>query len=88
VRWFWNVFDELDQDQKKQVLMFACGNDTVPIGGLKVLQFRIDRDSDSSHLPTSHTCFNTIVIPEYPNQAKLKKRLLVSLGNASGFGEK
>jgi hypothetical protein len=88
VKWFWEVFDALNEEQKKRVLLFACGNDAVPIGGLRVLAFRIDKDPNPEHLPTSHTCFNTIVIPEYPSKRTLHQKLLVSLANVTGFGEK
>jgi hypothetical protein len=87
VGWFWEVFEELDEEQKRALLLFACGNDAVPIGGLKEIGMRIDRDPNPNHLPSSHTCFNTIVLPNYESKQVLKEKLLIALANASGFGE-
>jgi hypothetical protein len=41
---------------------------------------------DSDRLPTSHTCFAVLLIPEYSSQAKLRERLLMAVDNAQGFG--
>jgi hypothetical protein len=86
VNWFWETFEELTEEQKKTLLIFACGNDAVPLGGLRTLGFRIDKDSDPKHLPTSHTCFNTLILPKYPGKQMLKEKLLLALANATGFG--
>lgn len=37
-------------------------------------------------LPTSHTCFNTLLLPEYSSKEKLKERLLKAITHAKGFG--
>jgi hypothetical protein len=88
VRWFWAEFDKLTQEQKRALLMFSCGNDAVPIGGLRTLAMKIDKDTNPNHLPTSHTCFNTLVLPNYPNPDVLKQKLLIALQNVTGFGDK
>ena len=41
---------------------------------------------DSSKLPTSHTCFNTLLLPGYGSAAKLEERLRLAIMNAEGFG--
>jgi hypothetical protein len=41
---------------------------------------------DSDRLPTSHTCFNHLLMPEYPDQAKLRKCLILAIENCEGFG--
>jgi hypothetical protein len=82
------VFDQLTQEQKRALLMFSCGNDAVPIGGLRTIALRIVRDSNPRHLPTSYPCFNTLVLPNYPNQPVLKEKLLIALQHVTGFGDK
>lgn len=42
--------------------------------------------SPSSRLPTSHTCFNVLLLPEYSSKEKLKERLLKAITYAKGFG--
>jgi ubiquitin-protein ligase E3 A len=39
-------------------------------------------------LPTSHTCFNQLLLPEYKTKQKLKERLALAISNAEGFGLK
>lgn len=47
----------------------------------------IQRDGcDSDKLPTSHTCFNTLLLPEYSSKAKMLDRLRLAIMNAEGFG--
>ena len=41
---------------------------------------------DSARLPTSHTCFNVLLLPEYSTKDKLRERLCVAIENAQGFG--
>lgn len=37
-------------------------------------------------LPTSHTCFNVLLLPEYGSKEKLRERLLKAITYAKGFG--
>lgn len=41
---------------------------------------------DSDRLPTSHTCFNVLLLPEYTDKEKLKDRLLKAINYSKGFG--
>ena len=41
---------------------------------------------DSSKLPTSHTCFNTLLLPEYATLERMRERLRLAIMNAEGFG--
>ena len=47
----------------------------------------IQRDgTDSQKLPTSHTCFNTLLLPSYRSKAALGDRLRLAIMNSEGFG--
>ncbi|KAH3713552.1 hypothetical protein DPMN_073344 [Dreissena polymorpha] len=37
-------------------------------------------------LPTAHTCFNVLLLPDYQNKDKLKERLLKAITYSKGFG--
>ena len=37
-------------------------------------------------LPTAHTCFNVLLLPDYSSKDKLKERLLKAITYAKGFG--
>ena len=39
-----------------------------------------------SRLPTSHTCFNHLLLPEYSSKAKLETKLRAAISQAEGFG--
>jgi ubiquitin-protein ligase E3 A len=87
VQWFWEVLDELDDKGKKKLLMFCTGSDRVPIRGLGSMRFTISKNGpDSDLLPTSHTCFNHLLLPAYATKAKLKRYLELALENSQGFG--
>jgi len=89
VQAFWEVVHELSIEQKQKLLKFATGSGQVPIGGLKKLEFVIQRMGPKSNsLPTSHTCFNTLLLPDYGSRALLLDRLLVALEECEGFGLK
>lgn len=57
------------------------------MGGLGKLQMVIQRDGPDTHrLPTSRTCFNVLLLPEYSSRGKLGDRLLTAINNSEGFG--
>ncbi|CAM9439656.1 unnamed protein product [Heterosigma akashiwo] len=67
--------------------MFATGSPKAPLGGLGRLRFKVQRAGpDGDALPTAHTCFNTLLLPEYATAAKLRERLLVAVRECEGFG--
>jgi alpha-tubulin suppressor-like RCC1 family protein len=87
VQWLWTVVCEMSLEDKRKFLKFFSGSDRAPIGGLGKLQFTIQRAGpDSDRLPTSHTCFNILLLPEYGSRGKLRALLHTAIQNASGFG--
>eukprot|EP00043_Microstomoeca_roanoka_P013670 m.134308 g.134308 ORF g.134308 m.134308 type:complete len:919 (-) comp15817_c0_seq1:71-2827(-) len=87
IKWFWEIFKTFSYEDKKRLLFFTTGSDRVPVGGLSKMQFVICKQgADSDQLPTSHTCFNTLMLPEYPTKEKLERLLRKALTHAEGFG--
>ncbi|XP_003737624.1 ubiquitin-protein ligase E3A [Galendromus occidentalis] len=87
IKWFWEVVHEMSDEEKKQFLQFTTGSDRVPVGGLAKLRMIITRHGpDSDRLPSSHTCFNVLLLPEYSSREKLKERLLKAISYSKGFG--
>eukprot|EP00803_Ostreobium_quekettii_P007034 evm.model.scf_2582.1 EVM.evm.TU.scf_2582.1 scf_2582:2859-15247(+) len=87
VRWLWEIVTDFTKDEKKLFLKFFTGSDRAPIGGLGNLKCIIQRDgTDSRKLPTSHTCFNTLLLPDYGSKALMRDRLRLAIMNAEGFG--
>ncbi|KFM81417.1 Ubiquitin-protein ligase E3A, partial [Stegodyphus mimosarum] len=87
IKWFWELVHEFSLEQKRKLLQFTTGSDRVPVGGLSKLKLVIARHGpDSDRLPTAHTCFNVLLLPEYGTKEKLEERLLKAINYSKGFG--
>ena len=87
VRLFWEVLHSLGTEDQRRLLFFATGCDRAPLGGLGKLKFILQRGGDDSmDLPTAHTCFNMLTLPEYTSRGKMRDRLTIAIRNATGFG--
>merc|ERR1712014_227908 len=88
VETFWQVLLSFDASQKKRFLSFVTGSDLAPVGGLQELQLVIQRNGGepTERLPTAHTCFYLLLLPEYNDHAKLERMLTTAMHNAEGFG--
>jgi ubiquitin-protein ligase E3 A len=76
IRFFWEVVHEMKLPDQKKLLEFCTGSDRVPIKGLGSMSFTISKNgTDPTKLPTSHTCFNHLLLPVYENKAQLEKAL-------------
>jgi hypothetical protein len=86
---FWSIVKKYDTDEKKKLLEFVTASDRVPVGGMRNLQFVVQRNGVGDidgHLPTSYTCYGTLLLPEYSTKEILKEKLGMALENAKGFG--
>lgn len=84
---FWELVATLPREDQHKLLAFATGSDRIPIGGVSKMDFVIQRaGDDSEQLPTSHTCFNVLLLPEYSSKEKLEAKLKVAINNNAGFG--
>ncbi|CAF0925783.1 unnamed protein product [Adineta steineri] len=84
---FWNILMNFTDEQKRKFLRFTTGSDRAPIGGLVRLKLIISRNGpDADRLPTSHTCFNALLLPDYSSIEKLREKLSIAIDNAEGFG--
>lgn len=87
IKQFWNVFNEFTVDEKRLFLKFTTGTDRCPHGGLSELKLTIARNGpDTDKLPTAHTCFNVLLLPEYSSEQKLKEKLVKAIQYSRGFG--
>ncbi|KAK5653377.1 hypothetical protein OQA88_9069 [Cercophora sp. LCS_1] len=87
---FWSIVKRYDDSMKRKLLEFVTASDRVPVGGVKNLMFILQRngseDQPHGRLPTSYTCYGTLLLPEYSDKEMLKERLAMALENAQGFG--
>ncbi|KAA0200679.1 hypothetical protein HAZT_HAZT004118 [Hyalella azteca] len=87
ITWFWEVVNGMTADEQMQLLQFATGSARAPVGGLAHLKLVIARHGpDTDRLPTAHTCFNVLLLPEYGSKEKLKDRLMKAIKYSQGFG--
>jgi E3 ubiquitin-protein ligase HUWE1 len=91
IQWFWRAVKSFDEEERAKLLQFVTGTSKVPLNGFKELEgmngfakFNIHRDySSKDKLPTSHTCFNQLDLPEYESYEILRQQLYtaVTAGN-------
>ena len=87
IKQFWEVLLEFNEEEKKKFLSFVTGCDRAPIDGLGSLPITISNGgTDIEQLPSAHTCFNNLILPNYKNKEKLKKNLLIAINYSEGFG--
>ncbi|KAF8060412.1 hypothetical protein N665_1217s0015 [Sinapis alba] len=95
IRWFWEVVKDFSKEDMARFLQFVTGTSKVPLEGFKALQgisgpqrLQIHKAyGGPERLPSAHTCFNQLDLPEYPSKEQLKERLLLAIHEASeGFG--
>ncbi|KAF2470719.1 uncharacterized protein BDR25DRAFT_261873 [Lindgomyces ingoldianus] len=96
IQWFWRAVRSFDKEERAKLLQFVTGTSKVPLNGFKELEgmngfsrFNIHRDYGSKErLPSSHTCFNQLDLPEYDTYEDLRKQLYTAMtagGEYFGF---
>ncbi|XP_068643121.1 E3 ubiquitin-protein ligase UPL1-like isoform X2 [Aristolochia californica] len=95
VQWFWEVVKAFSKEDMAKLLQFVTGTSKVPLEGFRALQgisgpqrFQIHKAYGApKRLPSAHTCFNQLDVPEYSSKEQLQERLLLAIHEASeGFG--
>ncbi|AGO11718.1 AaceriADL055Cp [[Ashbya] aceris (nom. inval.)] len=94
IKWFWKCISEWDNEQKARLLQFTTGTSRIPVNGFKDLQgsdgprrFTIEKAGEVQQLPKSHTCFNRVDLPAYPDYETLKQKLTLAVEETIGFGQ-
>lgn len=86
IQWLWQlVLKEFSDKEQANFIRFTTGSDRIPITGLEnFVIYRCGPDAD--RLPTSQTCFNTLLLNEYASKEKMEKYLRMAISNTKGFG--
>jgi len=93
IQWFWRAVRSFDQEERAKLLQFVTGTSRVPLAGFKELEgmngfarFNIHRDySSKEKLPSSHTCFNQLDLPEYESYEHLRQQLYTAITTGSEY---
>lgn len=87
IKYFWEVLLNLNDNEKRDFLKFLTGSYKAPLKGLSEIKMVISRHGDNvNHLPSCHTCFNHLLLPDYKSKEKLQEKLLLALQYSEGFG--
>lgn len=100
---FWKVVAGMSQQHRSELLEFATGSPTVPVGGFAALpgywgsvhRFTVSPPRSAAAvatragLPTASTCFNTLYLPTYPGEMEMRAALIEAVAHRrSGFSER
>ena len=95
---FWDIINNLSQEELSNFLLFCTGSSRVPIGGFKSLESNRGQISKFEIVKTeyyegkknflrAHTCFNRLDLPNFPDKEKLNEAIKFALENeVLGFG--
>ena len=88
IQHFWSFLKGASKETRLQFLRFSTRSSKAPIGGLGKLPFKIQKNGENKQqLPTSHTCFNTLLLPDYGDDYDLlAERLGRAVLECEGFG--
>mmetsp|Transcript_31231 Transcript_31231/g.48389 ORF Transcript_31231/g.48389 Transcript_31231/m.48389 type:complete len:385 (+) Transcript_31231:1948-3102(+) len=94
IQYFWNIVKRYTQEERALLVQFVTGSSKVPLDGFEALQgmggpqkFRIVKISgETDRLPSAHTCFNQLDMPEYTTEEELEHKLTMAIKETIGFG--
>ncbi|KAK3093591.1 hypothetical protein FSP39_017830 [Pinctada imbricata] len=87
--WFWTIVASFTEEQMARLLQFTTGCSQLPPGGFADLnpKFQISFAPTYNALPTAHTCFNQLCLPDYGSIEHFHQSLLIAINEGSqGFG--
>ena len=85
VCFFWEAMESLSHDERGAVLRFVTGTSRVPLDGFDPVFTLSPATAGSEALPTTHTCFNQLVLPGYSSTEELRTKLLFAIKETQGF---
>jgi hypothetical protein len=75
-----NVLRSFSQTELHEFLRFATNLVVVPSGGFMAIQpsIKINRGTETEHLPRVFQCMNSVWIPEYQSETQMREKLLLA----------
>jgi hypothetical protein len=84
VRWLREILEENDSRYRSKFLFFVTGMKALPHGGFTG-EFRniqiYTSPENPDHLPTAHTCFLQLELPNYVSKEQLREKLTLAINN-------
>ena len=88
IRYFWELLNEMTEEQKCQFLKFVTSVPQAPLRGFVSLEPKFgirNAGQDLSRLPTSSTCVNLLKLPDYRDKQLLREKLLYAINSGARF---
>jgi len=88
LKWFWEALSHFSTEDMARFVQFVTGSSLLPPGGWADLSpsLQVSLGGDVGSLPTSHTCFNLLVLPPAESYEELERVLLLAVREGSeGF---
>ena len=93
--WFFQIIQEEEIRRKNlnpptsfisKLLFFWTGSSGIP-NDLSTYKLKIQNVvGDANNLPSAHTCFNQLDVPNYPNKEVFKQKLIQAVDETAGYG--
>ncbi|KAL2001212.1 hypothetical protein VTN02DRAFT_2098 [Thermoascus thermophilus] len=88
VKLFWEVMENMTNEERQKVLKFVTSTPRAPLLGFSHLNPRFsirDSSEDQDRLPSTSTCVNLLKLPRYSNAKILREKLLYAINSGAGF---
>lgn len=88
VKLFWDVMEDLPNEDRQKVLRFVTSTPRAPLLGFSHLNPRFtirDSSDDQDRLPSTSTCVNLLKLPRYSGASTLREKLLYAVNSGAGF---
>ncbi|MFT7807611.1 putative E3 ubiquitin-protein ligase HERC6 [Arapaima gigas] len=84
---FWEVFEDLTEDQKKSFFCFVTGERRVPILGMGQIRMRVRPmlDCNEDHYPGSLICHHLLMLPIYTSKEMLRMKLIECINHKEDY---
>uniref|UniRef100_T1IIH2 HECT-type E3 ubiquitin transferase n=1 Tax=Strigamia maritima TaxID=126957 RepID=T1IIH2_STRMM len=89
LEWFWTAVSNFSEEEMARLLQFTTGCSQLPPAGFAELspRYQITAAPTFGNLPTAHTCFNQLCLPDYDTYEQFEKALLLAVNEGTeGFG--
>lgn len=88
IGFFWEVLEEMSEDDKQKFIKFVTSVPKAPLLGFSSLNplFAIRfAGTDTQRLPTASTCINLLKLPRYRTKEELRRKLEDAIRADAGF---
>merc|ERR1712113_944024 len=87
IAWFWEVVQEMSDEERSRLLHFITGSSRLPLSGFEGFRPPIELVvgvGEVENLPTAHTCANQLTLPLYEEKEQLESKLKLAI-RTEGF---